>query len=364
MECPQCSVDVVTPVCLQCGAEVYPADSAHFPAVTWGEVQRHLIERLFIDEEWRVESEDCIEWWPWFLRQRIFVGSSGQWEDDPEDNYVRVVAETFIAFAPEELGLELALEANWECPIGAIVWENGAIKHRVALALNPQCRELLTLFHTQVLIQATLAHEFALAWAEELNLEIAMSAHPASGSRSEPDDLLSVYHGDWDPSQDIVNMNLRIHTARPLMRRVMNSRGWLDGYSAEDVDFYNGSRFDLAIGEMPDSHVSEKFGSGLFVLVRVLEPGRVFTPHDANVANLILSEQEFTSFFGPVLAGPAAENFGSHMRMYLPYAYLAEKSHPVDGLSIAITNAALHCAAAVKVFLEGLDSMSEPTDLL
>jgi hypothetical protein len=64
--------------------------------------------------------------------------------------------------------------------------------------------------------------------------------------------------------------------------------------------------------------------------------------------------QGYTSQFGPIVGGEEAENFGSHVRAYLPHAYLAEKRRAVDGLSIAITNAVAHCTNAVTVFLRGM----------
>lgn len=62
----------------------------------------------------------------------------------------------------------------------------------------------------------------------------------------------------------------------------------------------------------------------------------------------------YTSQFGPIVVGESAESFGSHPRVYLPHAYLGEKRQAADGLAIAITNAVVHCASAVAVFLRGM----------
>lgn len=348
--CPQCGNYSSTQACLLCGAEVYPKTADKFPQVTWAEVHDHFKSRLSIDKQWSVSDQSSLTWWPWFLKQRISVESQGVFEGDSGDNWMRIQVDTPIASAPEDLALELVAEANSRFPLGSFTSSEGTIRVGSTLALNPLCRGLLSLLHEQALAQAVVAHELALEWDGLEGVEVRTSAHPTSGPRNEPDELLGIYSGETYSLPVVTDFAQILEQARPFVRQVMNRYGWEDGYTAHDVDFYNGPGFDLAIGRLEDSDVELKYGPGLFVMVRVIPPGMCFSLEEANFANLDIAALPLTSDLGPVVTGPIAESFGSHVRAFLPHGYLAEYRLAPDKLGVAITNAVTHMAAATHAF--------------
>lgn len=348
--CPKCGNYSSTQMCLLCGADVYAKTTDTFPRVTWSEVHDHFMSRLSIDEQWTVEEDSSLTWWPWFLQQRISVESQGAFEGDSGDNWMRIQLDIPIASAPEHLALGLVAEANSIFPLGSFTYTQGTLRVGSTLALNPLCRNLLSLLHEQALAQVVVAHELALEWDRLDGVEVLTSAHPASGPRSEPDELMGIYSGDTYSLPVIMNFPEILEQARPFVRQVMNRYGWQDGYAAHDVDFYNGPGFDLAIGRLEDTDIELKYGPGLFIMVRVLPPGMRFSLEEANFANQDMAALPLTSNLGPVVTGPVAEPFGSHVRAFLPHGYLAEYRLAPDKLAVAITNAVTHMAAATQVF--------------
>jgi hypothetical protein len=323
-------------------------DSGALPPISWEEVKDHMVARLFIDPEWSQEGLNRFTWWPWFLRQDLYVEASGSFDDG--SNWIRVRVEVPICTAPESLGLGLVEDANARFPLGVFTWSDGLISLGSTWALNPLSRQLLSLLHEQALAQATFAHEQAIVWQELDDVELLTSAHPRNGPRNVQDDLLEIYAGDELSLPQVYDLKYALEAARPVVKQIMLAHGWEEGFSADDVDFYNGSGFDMAVGLIPDSPQARKFGYGLVVMIRLAPSPATLTRREANYANLDVAGLVEVSQLAPIVTGPVAQTFGSHMRGYLPAGYLAEHRSSTDRLAVAITNALAHMAASVAQF--------------
>ncbi len=329
----------------------------------WQEVDDHLTRRLWIDEEWSVRGPESLTWWPWFLAQSINVIGSGSFTDDDSDNFLTVSAETRVAESDEEVGLALCQEANRVFPLGAFVWEDGVIRVVTNLALNPLCRGLLHLFHEACLAQATVAHELALEWQHLDGVTVLPSAHPNSGMREDPDELLQIFAGgersDGTVPDDLVDA---LGLARTLYVRTLLDRGLTAGFSDEEVDFFNGPGVEVAVGRMDDSVAAAKYGLGLIVMTRVTEPGEVPPPEHVNDFNVAFASSPVTSLFGNVRAYPNDPVNGSQFFAYLPGGFLAESRYDISALAITVVNAVWHCTGAVRYFWSEVERLGSAGD--
>lgn len=154
-----------------------------------------------MDDEWIVEGDQELAWWPTPLPQRIYVDSEGEFPDG--DNYLRVCAETNVASTvSEELGLEIVSKYREQYPTGTLIFEDGSLRLCTAIALNPLGRSVLTAFHESVLIQASVGSRLANEWAEIDGLRWPSGddlAHPKSGNREDVDELVKIYGPKFQP---------------------------------------------------------------------------------------------------------------------------------------------------------------------
>lgn len=331
--------------------------AAEFVPVAWEEVDRHLSEQLMIDPEWSIRNRTKLTWWPWFLAQTIEVVDQGRYERDPGDNWLHVIARTEIASLDEELGLSTCQEWNERFPLGAFVWEDGLLSVVSTLILNSRCRPLLDWFHEAVLAQATFAHLLADQLLDADAVDVLVSGHPSSGVRSEPDELLSIFadarrRGEMDPAELI----RALEAARPMYREHLISSGWELGFSNNEVDFFNGPRFDIAVGRRDDS-MAARFGRGLEVWTRMTPPGVVLSPAVVNSTHLELRDLP-VSLLGRLIATEHHPEGGTQLRSYLTSGFLNRYRREPQALAINVLNAVMHCTDAVSLFLRGVDEMS------
>lgn len=348
--CLECGTTAWPPRCDSCGAEVRVKSRSDFPLVSWDEVRDHFLQKLFIDAGWSVLDETSFTWWPWFLEQRISLESTGTFDGDGGDNWVRIKVETPIAEAPREVALDLIARTNLEFPFGVFTYDDGRINIGSTLMLNPECRGLLTLLHHQALIQAAVAHEVALRADQLEGVEPCVSAHPSSGLRQSPDELLSIYQGDRFSLDLRPGYDRILSDALVVLHTVLIRQGWNYSSPAVDVDVYSLGDLDVVAATLPGSPLETKFGPGLLILVRVAPPGLTFTLEEANFANQDMRLLERSSQLSAVVTGPDAQSFGSHLRAYLPYAFLAEVGSTSEVLAINLANAIAHMGATARTF--------------
>jgi len=358
--CTGCGATVVIARCPVCDTEMYPADDAHFPPVTWAEVRDHITAQLLIDDEWRVDDEASLTWWPWFLHQTIYVDAEGEWEDDePGQNFLHVVARTNVGRVEKDLGLEICAAWNADFPLGAFVWDDGVLFVISTLSLNPLCRELLPWFHEAVLAQATFAHLAALQLRENPGVEILATGHPQTGAREEPDELLSIFAGETrGDGVEMPGLEDALATARRIYQQRFEEMGWEPGFRNEDVDFFTGSRVECAIGRVDGSELALRFGLGLVVWVRLTRPGVVLDDDTVNSMHIALAAMPRCTLIGRLQGDESGPEHGTQLHSYLPMGFLGRLRTAPDALAISILNAALHCSTTITQFLIDVDRIA------
>lgn len=336
------------------------SESQRMTLVTWDEVRDHLKQRLMMDEEWLVEGDDELTWWPSPLPLRVAVVDEGEFPNG--DNVLRISAETEVAFTDDEaLGLQLASQFRHRYPTGTLVYENGALRICTAIALNPLSRSVLSAFHESVLIQAAVALELAGEWAHVNGLhwlDADAFAHPVSGPRADVDELVTIYGPSF--RKPTGNPRLEDETryvwdvARDFVRERLANEGWLEGFSNEEVDFYyapDDNLVELAVGVDPDDWRVEKFGLGLSVWARLLPAGVAFDDHDANLMNIAFMRNFMVSAHGHITGGPDEEERGSIVSAYLPLNVWAEyAAHGSESMAVTVGNYVRQCAYVSRTF--------------
>ena len=353
--CPNCGSAAETARCATCGTEIYPVDDEHFPPVTWEEVHEHLVRRLFIDDEWRVDGDQRFAWWAWFLKQEVAVTATDTGlEPGRPDALMRVTAMTdTLQVADEALGLQIVAEANRQFPSGAFILQDGVVRATSSVALNPQCRGMLTAFHQAALIQATVAHEVANSRRSTPGVTILSSDHPRSGPRREPDELLEFYAGDTCSLPPVEGFRAYLSAARPIYRKLLLD-GCLDAGFTNDkqVDFFDGDGLDIAVATIEGEPLERRFGPGLVVMTRFLSPGTQVPAAEVNMMNQDISQLGQATQLGPVLGDDRALRYGLHTKTYLDQGFLASvHGNSPDRLAAEIVNAVYHSIAAVRLLL-------------
>jgi hypothetical protein len=355
--CPHCGNQAETPRCAACGAEIYPVDDGDFPPVTWDEVHEHLVRRLFIDDEWRVDGDRRFAWWAWFLKQEIAVTATGEaFKPGRSDALMRITATTeTLQVADEALGLQIVAEANRQFPFGAFILQDGVVRATSSVVLNPLCRGMLMAFHQAALIQATVAHEVASNCRAVPGVTILASSHPQSGPRHEPDELLAIYSGEVCRLPPVEHFCTYLSSARPIYRRFLLNGGLEAGFANDEVDFFNDDRLDIAVGTIEGEPLERRFGPGLVVMTRFLNPGTQISATEVNMMNEGISQLAQATQLGPVLGDERALRYGLHTKTYLDQGFLASvRGDSPDSLATEIVNAVYHSVGAVRLFLSGV----------
>jgi hypothetical protein len=161
------------------------------------EVLDRIYEAMRIDAQWSIRQERGFTWWGHRLAQRV-------WAEPPifhVDAYtVCLHAETdFIrCISPDIDPLPLVNLFNIFSSLSAFVWDHGQRSLKLsssAYFFDPgELTLLLPAFMCAVAIQAAEAHRMVDTLAECLQGEADVSAHPESGIRPEPDEMLAVVH--------------------------------------------------------------------------------------------------------------------------------------------------------------------------
>lgn len=279
-----------------------PETNAEPAPLEWPEVRAHLFESLMLDSEWVTDEQDGIWWQSFILPTHIYVSGRGQFGDDPNDTWTRVTAETSLCRADEEVGSAIASGLNSIYPYGTFFWADGEVTGMSSMAFNRLSRGELTLFHTAVLAQATVAQLAAdrvastapegddSAWAY---IQEVHPGNPSTPVRTQKDELLSIHWGErfgdsaivYDTETAVLE---RWRSARLEYTELMTSSGYVQGFADESVIYFeNGSGLAIGVGLRPDSTWSHRWGPGLDVSCLVspamTEPPDFRTVNDGNV---------------------------------------------------------------------------------
>ena len=341
--------------------------------VSWFEVRDHLKRRLMMDDEWIVEDDGALVWWPTPFPMRIGVHGEGEFPDG--DNWLHVCAETDIAFTEDEsLGIEAAAAYRHRYPTGTLIYEEGWLRLCTAIALNPLGRSVLSAFHESVLIQASVALDLAAEWAEVDGLlwrDGTALAHPTSGERSDVDELVRIYGPHFRSPHEIPPRIERTTAAtwehaRAFVRANYVRQGWLQGFSNEEVDYFyadDDNLVELAIGVTPDDWRIEKFGLGMTIWGRLLPGGVAFDDHDANQMNIALVREFVLTVLGHITGGEQEQARGSILNSYLPFNPWAEyASQGPAEMAVSVGNVAAASGMVSRTFRRWFDEMAADSD--
>lgn len=174
-------------------------------------------KRLMIDPEWTVEHGDGFSWWSHRLRQTFRVTGPIDLEGLP----TRWLSfETDVAAGldgPDDRKTLVATTANRVSNLYTTVVDGDRLRHRARVYFMPETLPHRTnLLADRALLSNTDAHMIADTFVERApsfgldldRLRVDESAHPSSGRRPEPDEMLSVRDtvlvpmGDADPPPD------------------------------------------------------------------------------------------------------------------------------------------------------------------
>jgi hypothetical protein len=165
-------------------------------------VVEYLFDTLRIDDAWSDREPRGFGWWAHRLPQRVWAEPARASHDH---EVVRVHATTAVlrnvrgsADLPERLAT-----TNRLMSLGALVWSpqsERVVLHAAAQFHAENVPWLQTLFLAAVGLQVADAHVKADALAGLLGGEPDVSAHPRSGRRSEPDDILRVIADVFAPA--------------------------------------------------------------------------------------------------------------------------------------------------------------------
>jgi hypothetical protein len=153
-----------------------------------------VYDRLMVDDEWSVKDDRGFTWWPHRHRQRVF---SGEPFEDAGVVGCRVFVETDLLrcedAAPKATVRETLTSLARFPPMSAFVLSEGARAIRLFSSVFVH-DELAPFLVPRLAVAAALQATYAELGSAELSrltgLTSAESAHPVSGDRSHPDEML------------------------------------------------------------------------------------------------------------------------------------------------------------------------------
>lgn len=164
--------------------------------MTGEDVGLHAIERIFqllqIDEEWAVRRSRGFTWWSYRLAQHI--DASEPWQDDEfQLSRIRIRTELVNSVDAEQHPEQFIALANAQETLSAVVWDPAAeaiAECCTGIVHQENVGWLSFLLATAAILQNGAAHGRAQALAEIVGGVPAVTNHPSSGERPEPDGML------------------------------------------------------------------------------------------------------------------------------------------------------------------------------
>lgn len=332
---------------------------AHALAYTWVEVRERLVSRLLIDEEWLLDGDGELTWWPWFLPQHVTSRVVRQQNfDGSATGVLRLEATTVVLRVAEDARAHAIVEAaNARFPFGTFVWEEGLVRARTSVVVRVAGSTLPAHFVHACLVQATVAHDVALEFGEDPGVSVPRIDHPTSGSRWTADELLGVFGGEAMGIEMKPIFEPVLDQARAGAREQLLKAGFTAGWSNHEVDFFNSpDGTDVAVGRIDGDPWCRRYGLGLVVYARWTAPtGQTPDPRLVADLNSALADHEHLSTLGHVAGGEHAASYGMHTRTYLCYPFLAEHlrlsgtGDLSSDMATAIATAAINAYDAAQV---------------
>lgn len=158
------------------------------------QVIRRIHDALEVPEEWSLQAHRNFTWWAHRLAQHVWAEPTRSSNDI---DVVRIHAATDLLrkVPDDERTVERLSALNRFATLSALVWERESgeiVLHAAAYAHARNVSWLLPLLDAAVVLQAAEAHAQVEELAAHFEAEPADTAHPSSGRRRDPDDMLDV----------------------------------------------------------------------------------------------------------------------------------------------------------------------------
>ena len=147
-----------------------------------------------IDDEWAVRRPRGFTWWSYRLAQHV-EAVEPHWDDGVEISKIRVWTDVATGVDASRDPATWVAMTNAQQTLSALTWDPAqriVSECCTAIVHEDNVGWVSKLLATAAVLQNTGAHSRARAVAEMLGAEPAVSAHPVSGERPEPDDILGV----------------------------------------------------------------------------------------------------------------------------------------------------------------------------
>jgi hypothetical protein len=157
-------------------------------------VVRRIHDALEVPADWSLQAHRNFTWWAHRLAQHV-------WAEPPRTSndieVVRIHASTdLLRKVPDgERTMDRLSALNRFATLSALVWERESgeiVLHAAAYAHARNVSWLLPLLNAAVVLQVAEAHAQVEDLAAHFEAEPAETAHPSSGRRRDPDDILDV----------------------------------------------------------------------------------------------------------------------------------------------------------------------------
>ncbi len=254
-----------------------------------------LYEVLQIDEEWSIRDAKGFTWWPAWLKQRVWF--EGPF-DTPEFPVWRIHIRTDVCagFVPTTEQSDYIKSLLMMASMSGIIrdpLDNSRLQFAATVVVNQQDFDSLLRLATAIAaIQAEEAHRNSYEMSERGIAESGATAHPSTGPRTEPDELLNIIENYFRPAgEDPSRAQGTFEAARIALRG-------LDVHANVDVE---GLDCEIAVADssclitMSSTQQHPLFGTGLLTAARSpLQSDDILLPislNEESLANPILLSQ-------------------------------------------------------------------------
>ena len=364
--CPQCLNETDSTHCVFCGIQITTPDRSDFPPVTWSEIRDEFVRRVMIEDEWMVESEDSLTWWPGLVPQKLYVSSRIEIEvDDVTETLIRVTVESELGQATDRAkALSVVADLMIDYPFGSfVVLDDNTVLAVASVAIYGYSRSLIGLITEEALVQATFVQELAIKLASDGVVESTFSSHPVSGRRDDMDELVQNIYGN----ETFVPIHEGLVPMRELVREYWQKailQGSVElGFKNDEVTFVTyEDRFDCGVGWRDDEFCAQKFGPSLMVWNNLAQTQNQLTDEEMNSLNLMIAF-EFEYGLGHIggVTQQQLENWNAIQHVaVLPFYFLQSGESGFEGAIMKGFNGILQASACARYAYRLLNRATEP----
>lgn len=365
-KCPKCLSETNSTHCVYCGIQISTPDRSNFPPVTWNEIRDEFVRRLMIEDEWIIENEETLTWWPGPIPQKVYVSSRVEIEvDSVTETLIRVTVESDLGRAKDRAkALEVVADLMIDYPFGSfVVLDDNTVLAIASVAIYGYSRSLIGLLTEEALVQATIAQELVPKLEDAGVIESTVSSHPVSGRRDVLDELVQNIYGN--------ESFIPIHPDLAPLREVVRSfwekailQGSVElGYKNEEVTFVtHRDRFDCGVGWRDDEFCAQKFGPSLMVWNNLAQTKNQLTDEEMNSLNLMIAfEDEFgLGHIGGVTQQQLEDWNAIQHVAFLPFYFLYSGGGGLEGDIMKGFNGILQASACARYAYRLLNPELEP----